>query len=123
MVAKIVDYTIEPVAVVRDEWGNFYHPVLEKVFGDAEEIPMDFFRDQGLEIHCTMMEDELNEGALDAWIDLSSPDISHWTPKQPDGEGWFIVSLGDTEDGPVCYWARKKSIEVSIVNVTRCPDV
>ncbi|ENW8910851.1 hypothetical protein ACT8N6_005309, partial [Escherichia coli] len=25
------------------------------------------------------------------------------------GEGWFIGSIHDTEDGPVCVWLRNKA--------------
>ncbi|MED9131274.1 hypothetical protein RCM40_10780, partial [Escherichia marmotae] len=26
-----------------------------------------------------------------------------------EGEGWFIGSIHDTEDGPVCVWLRNKA--------------
>ncbi|MCV5421355.1 hypothetical protein OFN47_32105, partial [Escherichia coli] len=26
----------------------------------------------------------------------------------PEGEGWFVGSIHDTEDGPVCIWLREK---------------
>lgn len=33
-------------------------------------------------------------------------DISQWNPTPPPGDGWFIASIHDTEDGPVCYWLQ-----------------
>lgn len=35
-------------------------------------------------------------------------DISGWNPSKPDGEGWFVGSIHDTEDGPYCIWFRNK---------------
>jgi hypothetical protein len=33
--------------------------------------------------------------------------ISDWQPSAPAGDGWFIGSIHDTEDGPVCIWLRE----------------
>ena len=33
--------------------------------------------------------------------------ISDWLPSALEGEGWFIGSIHDTEDGPVCVWLRE----------------
>ncbi|EJN3771908.1 hypothetical protein NVA45_004960, partial [Escherichia coli] len=38
--------------------------------------------------------------------DADGPDIAAWEPERPEGEGWFIGSIHDTEDGPVCIWLR-----------------
>ncbi|EHU9778498.1 hypothetical protein KZ562_005197, partial [Escherichia coli] len=38
--------------------------------------------------------------------DADGPDISAWEPERPEGDGWFIGSIHDTEDGPVCIWLR-----------------
>ncbi|MBI0992564.1 hypothetical protein HCI46_10105, partial [Escherichia coli] len=40
--------------------------------------------------------------------DADGPDIAAWEPERPEGEGWFIGSIHDTEDGPVCVWMRNK---------------
>ncbi|GCF98757.1 hypothetical protein BvCmsF30A_04310 [Escherichia coli] len=40
--------------------------------------------------------------------DADGPDITAWEPERPEGEGWFIGSIHDTEDGPVCVWMRNK---------------
>ncbi|WP_447869988.1 hypothetical protein [Serratia fonticola] len=57
-------------------------------------------------------------GELEAWLDTNrvaghlealeaaDGDISNWILTPPTGEGWFIGSIHDTEDGPVCYWLR-----------------
>ena len=51
---------------------------------------------------CTMDEDDFN-------LDADGPDISAWEPERPEGDGWFIGSIHDTEDGPVCVWLRNKA--------------
>lgn len=38
-------------------------------------------------------------------------DILAWQPSMPEGEGWFIASIHDTEDGPVCLWIRHPTEE------------
>lgn len=35
-------------------------------------------------------------------------DILAWEPKKPDGDGWYLVSIHDHEDGPVAIWLRDK---------------
>jgi len=34
-------------------------------------------------------------------------DISAWQPESPTGDGWFVGSIHDTEDGAVCIWLRQ----------------
>ncbi|ENZ4931634.1 hypothetical protein ACNBFU_005418, partial [Escherichia coli] len=50
----------------------------------------------------TMDEDDFN-------LDADGPDIAAWEPERPEGEGWFVGSIHDTEDGPVCVWLRNKA--------------
>ncbi len=48
-----------------------------------------------------------DEGCAD--FDACDADISAWEPERPEGDGWFIGSIYDTEDGPVCVWLRNKA--------------
>lgn len=36
----------------------------------------------------------------------NSPDCSYWTPSRPEGEGWLLAAIYDTEDGPVALYVR-----------------
>lgn len=45
-----------------------------------------------------------DEDEIDPQID--GYDISAWEPETPDGEGWFVGSIHDSEDGAVCIWLR-----------------
>lgn len=49
------------------------------------------------------MESDVTDEQLAA-LEAGNGDISQWTPTPPDGDGWFIGSIHDTEDGPVCVW-------------------
>lgn len=48
-----------------------------------------------------------DEGCTD--LDACDADISAWEPERPEGDGWFIGSIHDTEDGLVCVWLRNKT--------------
>ncbi len=52
------------------------------------------------------MECEENAEELQAAYDAGDCDLSMWQPKPPAGDGWFMASIHDTEDGAVCYWLR-----------------
>lgn len=41
--------------------------------------------------------------------DADGPDIAAREPEWPEGDGWFIGSIHDTEDGPACVWLRNKT--------------
>ncbi|HAU5648027.1 hypothetical protein [Serratia nevei] len=51
------------------------------------------------------MENHATAEQIDAY-ESGDGDISDWAPTPPAGNGWFIGSIHDTEDGPVCYWLR-----------------
>ncbi|HGA3039278.1 TPA: hypothetical protein ACIR5X_000772 [Serratia marcescens] len=51
------------------------------------------------------MENHASAEQIDAY-ESRDGDISDWEPTPPAGDGWFIASIHDTEDGPVCYWLQ-----------------
>lgn len=59
---------------------------------DAPEVLRAMY-DEG----CTL---SLSEGA--DW----RPAIIAWQPTPPEGDSWFIAGIYETEDGPVCCFAR-----------------
>ncbi|MDA5499929.1 hypothetical protein PGT17_20060, partial [Yersinia aleksiciae] len=52
------------------------------------------------------MECEENAEELQAAYDTGDCNLSMWQPTPPAGDGWFMASIHNTEDGPVCYWRR-----------------
>lgn len=103
---------IEPVEVVRDAEGWWFHPqyLAEPEFEDVEYIPREQFEQyiaaRGIEVTFTSMEGD-NDEEFERYCETGDADCSRWTPTPPPGDGWFILSIHDTEDGPVCVWGRK----------------
>ncbi|ETF06915.1 hypothetical protein [Pseudomonas moraviensis] len=91
--------------VERDEDGFWTHPAWPSD-GEEDAIPKSWFGDSGLELFIVDMESDGPEGLFETWADEGLCDCSPWVPSAPAGEGWFIFSIHDTEDGPICVWVR-----------------
>ncbi|CAH6576994.1 hypothetical protein AI2935V1_1539 [Citrobacter freundii] len=92
--------------VERDQNGYWTHPLYDAFCDGREFISPDEFnvwlKENGLEWKVAYRD----EGDFDHEID--GYDISSWQPEPPTGEGWFVGSIHDTEDGAVCIWLRRK---------------
>src|SRR5688572_1971567 len=97
---------IQQLPVERDEMGFWTHPAWPRD-GDEDAIPKIWFAEQGLEILCSEMENDGPEGLFETWADEGLCNYMPWTPSNPPGEGWFIFSIHDTQDGPICVWVRQ----------------
>ena len=100
---------IQQLPVERDGMGFWTHPAWPRD-GDEDSIPKAWFADQGLEVLCIEMESDGPEGFFETWADEGLCDCTPWTPSNPLGEGWFIFSIHDTEDGPICVWVRNVTL-------------
>jgi hypothetical protein len=98
---------IGPVECVRDEGGWFYHPIFNCCDDNDEILPANFFSAFGVETRTVMMEEDLDGDTFEEWVELGDIDISLWNPSRPDGDGWFVLVIDDTEDGPRCIWGRE----------------
>ncbi|MDX4957278.1 hypothetical protein [Delftia acidovorans] len=87
----------------RDEMGFGNHPELP--FLDEGMMPRSFFAALGLELAHTSAEDQLDGDVLGAMSEAVN--WSRWMPTAPKGDGWKLVSIFDTEDGPVAWWLRE----------------
>ncbi|HEN3578789.1 TPA: hypothetical protein U5D98_002002 [Yersinia enterocolitica] len=102
--------TITAVPVERNADGfwthpDFFVPANGNEFGVEDEF--DAWKALNRVTGATgWMEDEENAEELQAAFDSVGCDVSLWQPKPPAGDGWFLASIHDTEDGPVCYWLR-----------------
>lgn len=105
---------MKQIEAERDENGFWTHPeYFEPANGNEYSAPGEF--DAWLEQHnlmyhalaleCDEQADEVAEKYGNGQLD---GDISEWKPTRPDGDGWFIGSIHDTEDGPYCIWLRNK---------------
>ena len=94
-----------PMPVTRDELGHWTHPAWPQD-GDENAIPKAWFANNGLEPFIVEFESDAPEAQSEAYFEQGNPDCSAWQPSTPPGEGWFVFSIHDTEDGPVCVWVR-----------------
>ena len=96
---------ITALPVERDQYGYWTHPEYDKFCDGREQISSDEFNvwmaEQGLEWTVDYRDEDFLEGT-----DVDGADISMWEPEKPAGEGWFVGSIHDTEDGAVCIWLR-----------------
>ncbi|MFC4922970.1 hypothetical protein [Delftia deserti] len=90
-------------AIERDEMGLGDHPELPLL--DEGMMPRSFFAALGLELAHTSAEDQLDWDVLGAMSDAVN--WTDWQPNPPHGDGWKLVSIFDTEDGPVAWWLRE----------------
>ncbi|MEY8710495.1 hypothetical protein ABDM77_07390 [Mangrovibacter phragmitis] len=98
---------LQPVKPARSEHGYWRHP--DWPDEESDRVMTDWLNIIGYEIACGWMDgDKDAESILERCYGNGDIDILEWQPKQPEGEGWFIVSIHDHEDGPVCIWLRDK---------------
>jgi len=103
---------LKPETVTRDPYGDWTHSVLEAFVGGRELIPgpewKAWCQSHGIETLRVEMEMELDE-THPAWIrhfDDGEPGSVGWNPESPS-EDWHMLSIHDTEDGPVVVWYRE----------------
>jgi len=99
---------IGPVTVIRDPDGFWTHPHYFNPAGDSNNRSEfgDWLHRHNLTYTICWMENDASPHVIEAWT-AGHIDISDWQPSTPAGEGWFIGSIHDTEDGPVCVWLRE----------------
>lgn len=109
---------IQPVTPERnaDNLGFWTHPdFFEPANGNEYPAPGEFetwAKAHAVEVYTLAM--EADPGADDiqlAW-EAGESDVSAWVPTPPPGEGWFLVSIHDTEDGPYSVWLRSIAEEL-----------
>lgn len=98
---------IERTPVVRDADGYWTHPHLPEFSENTSAKTLtDWEATQELESRIVMFEDEAPEGH--PYYATGSTNISDWHPTRPEGDGWFLLSIHDTENnGPMAWFARR----------------
>lgn len=103
---------ITKAKVTRGELGFWTHPeFFEPANGNEYGIPGEYqawlnknnLESYELSLECDLDQQEFADKYFDGEYDA---DVSLWSPTKPDGDGWFIGSIHDTEDGPYCIWLR-----------------
>lgn len=115
---------IQQAEVARHADGSWTHPEYPQW---DESTTMDainyWFDSQGLERGVVFFEYDAPQELQDAWSENGDSPLAKWQPTMPKGDGWFILSIHDTDDGPVCIWARPlaRIVEQPARNIERSP--
>lgn len=113
------DY-ITAVEVVRDSDGHWIHPDLPDFDEDAGAYN-EWLKAQSLETSFVWLESERDDlPAFISYFKNEDLNISAWEPTPPDGDGWFLLCISDTDDGPAACYARR--IDLPVVTQRTQPD-
>ncbi|WP_267369213.1 MULTISPECIES: hypothetical protein [unclassified Pantoea] len=100
---------MQAMEVQRDEYGYWTHPEYDAFCDGRESISSDemdkWMTEKGLEWGVEYRDED------DIDPDDDGADISPWEPSGLKGEGWFVGSIHDSEDGAVCIWLRHKQVD------------
>lgn len=50
----------------------------------------------------------VSEEIIDQYFEGDCDVLTSWNPVVPDGSGWILLSIHDTDDGAVSLWGRNK---------------
>lgn len=91
----------------RDEYGVAFHPDLPEWPDDEERDTAPLIAAQGFEVVAVSGEGDIP----DALIGDGGPEyfaaLRAWQPQAP-GEGWRLVAVGDTKNGPMAWFVRPR---------------
>lgn len=104
----MTDTQIQPAVVVRDQDGFWSHPCMPD-FDEGTNINIyrKWFSDRGLELHWRLLGED-SEELEERYFDGDTSAVSEWQPEPPEGAGWFLWAIYDTEDGPACQFVRHR---------------
>ncbi|AST86256.1 hypothetical protein CIG66_07170 [Ralstonia pseudosolanacearum] len=99
---------LAPREIVRDAYGWLDHPALPIC---DEGVRFDTLLDAfGLETYFRAMDGDVSPEEYDRYYDEQGG-CAGWTPTPPEGDGWRLLAIYDTEDGPYAMFAREKQPE------------
>ena len=97
-----------PEPIVRNTDGSYYHPAYVAFCDGRESISFNELDDwlDGLGLECAFIEFDQEPDTEAAREYATNASFTTWQPEQPAGDGWFIASIHESEDGPQCIWVR-----------------
>ncbi|MFV8629835.1 hypothetical protein ACNRDB_10140 [Ralstonia pseudosolanacearum] len=105
------DTLLAPRKILRDAEGWLTHPAMPAV---DEDVPYDrLLAAFGIETFVRDMETDADEATAKRYFDDGHPDCSAWMPTPPEGEGWRLLEIFDSEIGPYALFARAAKTEPS----------
>ncbi|RQJ10677.1 hypothetical protein IPC6_16760 [Pseudomonas aeruginosa] len=95
---------IQAHLVERDQFGFWTHPNYPDLADNCSSSEaQETLRRLGLELQNVFMESDAPRLYYSARSDQR---YSEWIPTRPEGAGWFVLSIHDTDNGPVCQYVR-----------------
>jgi hypothetical protein len=94
---------LAPRAIERTADGWLYHPDYPTC--DEGTRADKFLEAFGIETRFVGAESDSPDFA-ERWIEEGLTDCSEWTPTPPTGDGWLLLEIYDTEDGPYAMFGR-----------------
>lgn len=109
------DFPIGRCPVKRDTLGHWTHPIFEDWLGDecrTQDEIAEWCRQHKLEFRYVLMEYDVKDPQGAPWVEYENTGgFACWELAPPHGAGWFLLSVHDTEDGPVQHWVRWKNMQ------------
>ncbi|MFV4850634.1 hypothetical protein ACNJNU_13725 [Citrobacter freundii] len=106
--AELLYLPIGPAPVERDEVGYWTHPAAALQPDWDESTPpaeiTDWFMSHALEQKIVTLEDQ-NDALYKRCLENFEA-LNEWEPMPPDGDGWFLFSIFDSEDGVYAEFVR-----------------
>lgn len=96
---------LQATSIERCKDGYWTHPELPDMGENVSKAKLaEFESEQGFSIHFVTMEGDAPEEVSEAYFDKGAPGCLGWKPTKPDPKA-FLLSIHDTEDGPIAWWA------------------
>jgi hypothetical protein len=102
------DRLLAPREIVRDKDGWLTHP--DMPICDEGVRYDDLLAVFGIETAFVSLESDKPDLA-EKYCESGEPDCSFWSPTPPAGDGWMLLEICDTEDGPYAIFGRRTSSE------------
>lgn len=102
----LADRLLAPREIVRDTSGWLTHPAMPIC---DEGVRYDTFLSAfGLQVQFRAMDGDATAEDVERYFDQGDADCSSWSPTPPEGDGWMLLEIYDTEDGPHAVFARRE---------------
>lgn len=106
---------IQAHLVERDQFGFWTHPNYPDLADNCSSSEaQETLRRLGLELQNVFMESDAARLYDSARSDQR---YSEWIPTRPEGAGWFVLSIHDTDNGPVCQYVRPLGEHLSPIDL------
>lgn len=106
---------IQAHLVERDQFGFWTHPNYPDLADNCSSSEaQETLRRLGLELQNVFMESDAPRLYDSARSDQR---YSEWIPTRPEGSGWFVLSIHDTDNGPVCQYVRPLGEHLSPIDL------